>query len=129
MALAAPFPAAAARKRTASHAFLPPRVTSPWRGVRLTRRGRAALIVGSALFLLAVTVLSGRFTADAGSQDTSGPAMSTVVVQSGENLWQIARRVDPGADPRAVVTRIREINALGDTTIVAGQSILVPRAA
>jgi hypothetical protein len=88
-----------------------------------------ALILGSAVFLLLVTVLSGRFTADAGSSSTHSAATSTVVVQAGESLWQIARRVAPSADPREVVTRMRQINGLGNATVVAGQSIQVPRTA
>ena len=48
------------------------------------------------------------------------------MVQSGENLWQIAKAIAPGTDPRETVTLIRELNALDSSTVVAGQSILVP---
>jgi hypothetical protein len=92
----------------------------------LTARGRAVVMLASVAFLLLVIVLSGRFTADAGTQAPSGPATTVVVVQPGESLWQIAERTAPGVDPRELVTAIRAINDLGESTVVAGQSILVP---
>jgi len=49
-----------------------------------------------------------------------------VVVQQGENLWEIARRIAPSADPRQVVTEIRSLNGLGSSPVIAGQSVAVP---
>jgi hypothetical protein len=96
-------------------------------GIRLTRRGRLAVGVLSGLFLLLVMLVSGRVSADAGtSAGDQGRATGVVVVQQGENLWQIAKAVAPQTDPRATVTLIRELNGLGDSTVVAGQSIVVP---
>jgi hypothetical protein len=54
------------------------------------------------------------------------PATSVVVVQPGENLWQIARRLAPGSDPREVLTQLRTLNHLGSAPVEAGQSIVVP---
>ena len=121
MALAAPFPAAGTRSprpRT--------RPASPTRPVRLTARGRVALLVASTCFLARVVLVSGRFTADAGTAMPQGRATSVVVVQPGESLWQIARQIAPSADPREVVSTIRELNGLGETTVAAGQSVVVP---
>ena len=142
MAIAAPFPAARVSTRTAprvshrSSAGVPPvrtRVPRPAgepggpAQLRLTRRGRIALGVVSALFLLATVMLSGGLSADAGtSLVEQGRATGVVVVQPGESLWQIAQAVAPSADPRETVTAIRELNGIGDTTVVAGQSIVVP---
>lgn len=130
MALAAPFPAAGSthsRTRSASRSRSSITGSASWNGVRLTTRGRVALMLVSAAFLLLVIAMSGRFTADAGTAvGPSGPANAVVVVQQGESLWQIASRLAPGSDPRAMVQEIRSLNDLGDTTIVAGQSILVP---
>ena len=126
MALAAPFPAArptSGTRRSATTARVTPRTFD---GVRLTARGRALLMLGSALFLLLALLASGPFTADAGSQAPAGPATSVVVVQQGENLWEIARRIAPGADPRQVVTEIRSLNGLGSAPVSAGQSVVVP---
>lgn len=121
MALAAPFPAVGTRSprpRT--------RPAGPSRPVRLTARGRVVLLVASTCFLALVVLISGRFTADAGTAAPQGPGTSVVVVQPGESLWQIARQIAPAADPREVVSTIRELNGLGETTVVAGQSVVVP---
>lgn len=117
MAIAAPFPAA---QRLAS--------TRQTHGdLRLTARGRMVLGVTSIVFLLLVVMFSGRLTADAGtSLAERGRATGVVVVQPGENLWQIARSIAPQSDPRETVIAIRELNGLGDSTVKAGQSIVVP---
>ena len=54
--------------------------------------------------------------------------VSQVVVQPGETLWGIAVKVDPAADPRAVISEIEELNALSSTAIKVGQVLWVPRA-
>ena len=118
MALAAPFPAAPARR---------PRPSAPSSSLRLTRRGRAVIALASAAFLFAVTIVSGVFSADAGSSAAEqGRATGVVVVQAGESLWQIAQAVAPEADPRETVTTIRDLNGLDDAPVVPGQSIIVP---
>ncbi|MBI1351428.1 MAG: LysM peptidoglycan-binding domain-containing protein [Actinomycetales bacterium] len=95
----------------------------------MTRRGRLVLGVGSVLVLLLVILVSGVFRADAGSSSgDQGVATSVVVVQPGENLWQIAQQVAPGADPRETVLRIRELNPIGDAAVRPGQAIVVPMA-
>ena len=53
-------------------------------------------------------------------------ATGVVVVQPGENLWQIARTIAPRNDPRETVMAIRDLNGLGESTVKAGQSIVVP---
>ncbi len=127
MAIAAPFPAARAPRVIARPASADRHVRSTGGGLRLTRRGRVALGVLSALMLLLVVLASGRFSADAGTSIADqGRATGVVVVQPGESLWQIAQSVAPQADPRATVTVIRELNALGDAPVRPGQSIVVP---
>jgi len=121
MALAAPFPAAGTVRVTVGSRSN----RQAWNGLHLTARGRAVLMLLSAVFLLGVVLLSGAISAEAGTQ-SAGPATASIVVERGQSLWQIATRIAPGADPREVVTTIRELNGLGDTTIVAGQSIVVP---
>ena len=86
---------------------------------RSPRRKHTSLITGH-------QTGSGRFTADAGTSAPLGPATSVVVVQPGESLWQIAQQIAPALDPREVVTAIRALNGLGDSTVIAGQSIVVP---
>lgn len=130
MAIAAPFPAARATSRTAPRRTRPS-AAAPVRqaagGLRLTRRGRVVLGAASAVFLLLVVLFSGVLTAEAGtSLADQGRATGVVVVQPGESLWQIARGIAPDADPREIVTVLRELNGLGDAPVVPGQSILVP---
>ena len=127
MALAASFPAAGTvRVTVGSRTTRSSRQgAGTWNGIRLTPRGRVVLMLLSLAFLLAVVVLSGRITAEAGTS-TVGSATASVVVERGDSLWQIATRIAPGQDPRDVITVIRDLNGLGETTVVAGQSIVVP---
>ena len=99
--------------------------------VRLTRRGRLARTgaLAALLMVLALSVVdvvgSGRALAD----DASAPRLvttGTVVVEPGDSLWGIAQRPAPDADPREVVTRIRELNGMRSNLIQPGQTLLVP---
>jgi hypothetical protein len=49
----------------------------------------------------------------------------TYVVESGDTLWSIARRVAPGRDPRPVVDALVEANRL-DGGLQAGQELSIP---
>jgi hypothetical protein len=49
-----------------------------------------------------------------------------VTVGDGETLWEVARHYAPDADTSAVVARIRQINRLGDGTVVPGLPLTVP---
>lgn len=125
MAIAAPFPAARPARRQARQQ--PTAHSTSGTGLRLTRRGRIVLMFASSMFLLIAVIASGRFSADAGtSLADQGRATGVVVVQPGESLWQIAEAIAPGVDPRETISLIRNLNGLGDTTVVAGQSIVVP---
>jgi nucleoid-associated protein YgaU len=127
MAIAAPFPAARPAPRQARQQPTARSTSSSISGLRLTRRGRIVLMFASSMFLLIAVIASGRFSADAGtSLADQGRATGVVVVQPGESLWQIAEAIAPGVDPRETISLIRNLNGLGDTTVVAGQSIVVP---
>jgi LysM repeat protein len=93
--------------------------------VTLTSRGKVVLGLTLTLIALFVWVLFGSGTADAAGS-SQGPATGIVVVQPGENLWSIAQSVDPQGDPRDLVIRIREMNALGSQHVFPGQSLVVP---
>ena len=99
--------------------------------VRLTRRGRLLrsgilLLLVSLLVLLAIARVAGEPVL-AGSEASVVPTTTvTVVIEQGDSLWEIARRVAPGADPRDVVHRIRELNGLRSNLIQPGQVLLVP---
>jgi len=101
---------------------------------RLTRRGRivvSALAVAVMLLVAVLAWLGGATRADAAR---SGPPpsavyrnLTSVIVQPGQSLWAIAAQAEPGADPRAVIQEIVDLNALGGASIQPGQHLLVPR--
>src|SRR3954471_793171 len=94
-------------------------------GVRLTRRGRLAVVVS----VLGLMVVGFSTTGHVPSQAASSAGLQharTVTVQPGESLWAVAVRVAPQADPRLVVARIAEINHLDGAQVAAGQQIQVP---
>ena len=96
--------------------------------MRLTRRGRLVAFSASVAALGAIVIGAGQVAGASGSdsQAPSSRAAQVVVVQAGETLWGIAREVAPGSDPRGVVRQIRQMNDLGTTPVVPGQSIVVP---
>lgn len=83
------------------------------------------LFLGSSLLLASGVVATGQF-ADAADSAPAGPVTAVVVVQPGESLWSIAQSIAPGADPREMVLRLRELNGLGSAVVVPGQSLVVP---
>ncbi len=108
---------AVSHQRTArSHAAAP---------VRLTRLGR--LLVSLTLFTVACTAVAVLAGPALSTGATHHAASHTVVISSGETLWDIAQRVAPGEDPRAVIDDIVDLNALPDAGAVrVGQQIEVP---
>jgi nucleoid-associated protein YgaU len=65
-----------------------------------------------------------------GAAAADGPVPAVVVhthvVLPGETLWGIARQVAPQEDPRDVVARIVEFNALQSASVQAGQRLALP---
>jgi nucleoid-associated protein YgaU len=87
------------------------------------RRRRLAVVLG-------VGIVAG-FWAGPVAEALQGPAPSLVarervVVQPGDTLWAIARRVAPGEDPRPLVDAIASANGVDAGAIVPGQTLLVP---
>jgi Tfp pilus assembly protein FimV len=55
--------------------------------------------------------------------------LDTYTVGSGETLWSIAANLTPqGRDVRDTMAAIREVNAMTDTQLTAGEQILLPQA-
>lgn len=77
---------------------------------RLTRRGRVVLMI--VLLVVASIALSLGRASNATSTPPATAHYSTVTVQEGQTLWEIARMVAPDADPRATIARIVDLNAL-----------------
>jgi len=88
------------------------------------RQGRSASLVVAAVVTLAVIGGLGLLGQAASARI---PAETTVVrVGAGETLWDVAQRVAPESDPRAVVERIRQLNGTPGSAIQPGQQLRVP---
>jgi len=94
---------------------------------RLTRRGRLVVVLVLATLTLIAFSL-GRASSSDASRGAGRPASPrpTTVVQPGDTLWSIARRIEPGADPRVMVDRIARLNDLGGRPIQSGQQLTLP---
>ncbi|WP_269929042.1 LysM peptidoglycan-binding domain-containing protein [Kocuria massiliensis] len=96
----------------------------------LTRRGRFILIglptlmVGLCVVALLMLFLSAG-TASASPQ-SAGQGTQTVIVGSGETLWDIAAEVDPAADTRDIISQIDDMNDLSSGHVTPGQRLIVP---
>lgn len=97
----------------------------PVRHVRLTRRGRAVVVVGLVLLLLAAFSL-GRVGAVGSTDAAAPPQVEVTTVAPGETLWKVAKRIAPGQDPRPVVDQIIRLNDLPGAGLRAGQQLLLP---
>jgi nucleoid-associated protein YgaU len=90
-------------------------IARPGSGARLVAAAAVTLIVVSGLGWI------GHNTAP------EVPANTAVVqVGAGETLWDIARRVAPQSDPRAVVERIQQLNQITGSAVSPGQWLQVP---
>ncbi|MBA3690630.1 MAG: LysM peptidoglycan-binding domain-containing protein [Actinobacteria bacterium] len=49
-----------------------------------------------------------------------------MMVRAGDTLWSIARRSEPGSDPRAVMDAIAAANGVRGGDLLAGQRLLLP---
>jgi hypothetical protein len=104
-------------------------------GLRLTRRGRlllttscVALALGSGLIAPWGSSVGASTTAPdtASASAAPGPTTARVTVSQGHTLWEIARTIAPRTDPRVTIERIRDLNGLPDSSVRAGQEIVVP---
>ena len=95
-------------------------------GLRLTRRGRAALVVLALAIVTALMIVFG-----SGTAATSDPGVITgttsVTVQPGETLWSIAGEANPAGDIRDTMVDIVKLNSLVDgETLQMGTTLAVP---
>lgn len=95
--------------------------------LRLTRRGRLVF------FLAAVVVVFGAFVAFGPSVVATGQAgdpvpTTSVTVQPGQTMWDIADEANPSGDIRHTVHDIAELNSLPSAgELQVGQEIAIPR--
>jgi LysM domain len=105
-----------------------PKADRPSRGevgrVRLTRRGRALARVLGIVLVVAVFLVVAPGLARGDGPDRPAPRV-TYVVEPGDSLWSIARRVAPGRDPRPVVDGLIEANDVRGG-LQAGQELSIP---
>ncbi|MEX2290417.1 MAG: LysM peptidoglycan-binding domain-containing protein [Mycobacteriales bacterium] len=103
--------------------------TTSAHSLRLTRRGRALLVLLLAGLLLAAFSLGSQ--ASQASDVVAGGVddrFEQTTVQPGESLWSVAQRIAPDHDPREVVTQIRRLNDLSSSQLQVGQHLLLPTA-
>jgi nucleoid-associated protein YgaU len=94
-------------------------------GSRLTGRGRVVVAV---VWLVLAAVAALAFVRPGLAADPAPEGTTTVVVEPGDTLWQLARSIDSSADPRATIDAIVELNALrSGADIAAGDVLVVPR--
>ena len=93
--------------------------------VRLTRRGRAVVFAAVSMILAIGAIVMGASVA--ATSDAAPVATTTVQVQPGQTLWQIAAEANPGGDVRATVDEIVRLNALPNASgLQMGTSLAVP---
>ena len=92
--------------------------------MRLTGRGRALARMLAIVLVVAVFLLVAPGLARGDGPDGPAPRV-TYVVQPGDTLWSIARRVAPGQDPRPVVDGLIEANDVR-AGLQAGQELSIP---
>ena len=92
--------------------------------MRLTRRGRMLARMLATVLVVAVFLLVAPGLARGDGPDRPAPRV-TYVVEPGDTLWSIARRVAPGRDPRPVVDGLIEANDLRGG-LQAGQELSIP---
>jgi hypothetical protein len=90
----------------------------------VSRAGRAGKLAAAVTVTLMVIIGLGWLSQRA---DPALPQRTAVVrVGAGETIWDVAARVAPQADQRAVVDRIRKLNGLADAEVVPDQQLQVP---
>jgi hypothetical protein len=85
---------------------------------------RAASLVAASVVTLVMIAGVGWI----GQSASPGVPAETVVVRvgAGETEWDVARRVAPQYDQRAVVERIRQLNGIVGSAVQPGQPLQVP---
>ena len=103
-----------------------PRAARPVPPGIYARRRVAAVIVVAAVVFGAVVAARALLGALGGGPLTAPEPISArvVVVQPGDTLWAIARRLDPGGDVRITVQRLAA--AHGGSALRAGERIRLP---
>jgi LysM domain len=102
----------------------PRRLCGPVMRIRASQPNKVVRLVSAAVVTLAVVGGLGWL----GQAPSEGIPTQTAVtrVGAGETLWDVAQRVAPKSDQRAVVERIQQLNGMASSAIQPGQELQVP---
>ena len=94
--------------------------------VRLTRRGRLVVFLGTLAIVLMLGIVWG--TGSVATERAGTPEPTDVVtVMPGDTLYDLAADATPAdGDVAAMVERIQRLNALDSGMLVAGQELRIP---
>ena len=110
-------------ERQARHLHLVPAPESTT--LRLTRRGRVAVLLAALLTIAVLAVALGPSTTATGEAGDPVPTR-TVTVQPGDTLWELATDANPNGDLRQTVDDIMRLNSLPTAHLPMGSEIAVP---
>ena len=110
-------------ERPARHLHLvpAPEITT----LRLTRRGRIAVLLAALLTLAVLWVALSPSTTATGEAGDQVPTQ-TITVQPGDTLWKLATDANPNGDLRQTVDDIMRLNSLPTAHLPMGSEIAVP---
>ena len=110
---------------TARHLQLVPDLPRP-ASLRLTSRGRLAVLVAALLTMAVLVVTLGSSTTATGDAGAAAPT-HTVTVEPGDTLWKLATEANPRGDIRQTVDDIMRLNSLPSAGgLQMGSEIAVP---
>jgi len=93
--------------------------------VRLTRRGRVVVFLVTLLAVMAVGFV-GASISGASQEKGVGVSTRTVVVGTGDTLWDLASDAAGGGDIRSMEQTIKDLNGLDSGMLIAGQTLRIP---
>jgi hypothetical protein len=94
--------------------------------VRLTRRGRLAMLISTVLMLGVLGVVLGSTTVATDAPGNPVPA-AMVTVKPGQTLWDLAAKANPTGDIQVTVDDIMRLNSMtAGGRLQAGDTIAVP---
>jgi hypothetical protein len=108
-------------------AYSTARPSAPRRRLRLTARGRAALLTIVAAPIVALLMVLALNGGGATATLEAGAPAEVVMIEPGQSLWSLAESIAPGADPRDVIEELVSFNRLSSADVWAGQQIAIPQ--
>ena len=93
--------------------------------LRMTRRGRALLLVIASAPVVVLALFFG-INAGGATATTSSTPLQTITMPAGESLWQVATEIAPKADPRNFIADVVSVNQLASTNVQPGQALQIP---